>query len=546
MLSCRALPATVSLKVWLLICAVAIAIQLGGPALIDSDEGRNAEVAREMAETNDYVVPRLNALPYLDKPILYFAAQAAFMEVLGPVELAARLPAYLFTLATAALIFWFARRRIGEEEAWVSAIAYLAMPLTIAFARTVIFDSTLTFFIVLATLAFYEAIETADRRWTVLAWAGMAAGVLTKGPVAIAVPLLAVLPYAVWRKSARSLWSFAGLLAFVVIVAPWIWLVSRVVPDFLHYALVTETAARLTSEEFQRSGPPWYYVPYVLAGAGPWTIGAIAAWRQWDRADRRVVFLLAWIIVPLLFFSISESKRPQYILPLMPAIAMLIGLSWRNLRYRAAAIPLLVTGFIFAAGPFLPAFRKMAPDLLGPARFAATAFAVAFLAGGVVAVLSRSRKLALIALSMPMVAIPLLSAPLLHAVAERRSAKSLVAAFSRQVPPQTDVIGVEAYTGSMGFYLGRPIVIATDDASELTSNYILRRYDRFAARPGSPVKPVSWFMQNLDTCCAPRVYVVRDDDPHHHRLLESRGARLLVAGTHYFAYAYAGPPGSHP
>ena len=226
----------------------------------------------------------------------------------------------------------------------------------------------------------------------------------------------------------------------------------------------------------------------------------------------------------------------------MPAIAMLVGLSWRNLRYRAGAMVLLVAGLIFAIGPFLRPFTKMAPDLLGPARLAAWAFGIAFIGGAVTALLSRSRKLALFALSLPMVAIPLLAGPLLHAVAERRSAKSLVAAFEKHITPETEVIGVEAYTGSMGFYLGRPIIIATDDASELTSNYILRRYGRFAGRPGSPVKPVSWFMQNLERCCDLRVYVVRDDDPHHHRLLESRGARLLVAGTHYFAYAYAGPP----
>ncbi len=97
---------------------IALAIHLGGVPLLDADEGRNAEVAREMAETNDYVMPRLNGLPYLDKPIVYFAAEAAAMEVLGPTELAARLPAYLFTLATAAVLFWFARR-IGVRMPYV-------------------------------------------------------------------------------------------------------------------------------------------------------------------------------------------------------------------------------------------------------------------------------------------------------------------------------------------------------------------------------------------------------------------------------------------
>lgn len=134
-----------------------MAVQLGTVPLFDSDEGRNAEVAREMALTNDYVMPRLNGLPYLDKPIVYFAAEAAVMEVLGPTELAARLPAYLFTLATAALIFWFARR-VGAEP-YIASIIFLTTPLVIAFARTVIFDSALMFFVTAALVAFYEAVE---------------------------------------------------------------------------------------------------------------------------------------------------------------------------------------------------------------------------------------------------------------------------------------------------------------------------------------------------------------------------------------------------
>ncbi|MGZ5475843.1 MAG: ArnT family glycosyltransferase, partial [Thermoanaerobaculia bacterium] len=129
------------LRVWIVVAAIAIGLLLGSVPLLDADEGRNAEVGREMAETNDYVVPRYDGLPYLDKPVVYVAAEALAMEVLGPSELAARLPAYLFTLATAAVIFFFAKRLWGVDEACVAVIAYLSMPLTIAFARTVIFDS---------------------------------------------------------------------------------------------------------------------------------------------------------------------------------------------------------------------------------------------------------------------------------------------------------------------------------------------------------------------------------------------------------------------
>src|SRR5258706_1531577 len=104
-------------------------------------------------------MPRLDALPYVDKPIVYFAAEAAVMEVLGPTETAARLPALLFTLLTAALVAWFARRIWGSDEAWLSAFILLSMPLTVGFAHIVIFDSALAFFVTLALIAFYFGIE---------------------------------------------------------------------------------------------------------------------------------------------------------------------------------------------------------------------------------------------------------------------------------------------------------------------------------------------------------------------------------------------------
>ena len=495
-----------------------------------------------MAVTNDYVVPRLNTLPYLDKPIVYFAAAAAAMEILGPTELAARLPAYLFTLATAALVFWWTRKRIGEEEeAWAAAIAFLAMPLTVAFARIVIFDSALTFFIVLGILALHEAVETREKRWTILAWAAIGAGVLTKGPVAIAVPLLVAIPFAIWRKSFRMLWSFAGLIVFAAIVAPWVWAISQEVPDFLHYVLVTETAARMATDELQRTGPPWYFLPYLIAGALPWSIVALAGWREWKRSDGMLVFLLLWILVPLLFFSISQSKRPQYILPLIPAVALLIGWNWRALRVRTAAIAVALFGLVLVAAALVPRLTEtMQPSLIAATRHTAIILGALLLAGGVAAAIVRRRDLAVIGLSLPVIAIPIVANPLMNALGERRSAESFVGRIEQAAGEETPVIGIEAFTGSMAFYLRKPLVVATDDGSEFTSNYILRRYERFAGRPGSPVKPLSWIDESLAECCAARVYVVRDDDPHHHRRLEQAGARVLVKGPHHVAYWHPG------
>lgn len=531
------------LRLWLLICAVAIGLLLGSTPLLDADEGRNGEVGREMAATNDYVLPHLNALPYLDKPIVYFAAEAAAMEVLGSNELAARLPAYLFTLATAALLFWFARRVWGGEQAQVAAIVYLAMPLTIAFARTVIFDSALTFFIVAAIVAFYFAIETRQRRWAVLAWTAMGLGVLTKGPVAIVVPLFIAIPYSVWRKAFGTLWSLLGLVLFAAVIAPWVWGVSQTIPNFLRYVLVTETAARLATDELKRTGPPWYFLPYLIGGALPWSVVALASWREWKRREPAVIYVLLWVVVPFVFFSLSQSKRPQYILPLMPAVALLVAASWRSIRMRSAGVVSALLGAILVAAPFVPQlFRKMEPGLTPSARLVGWILGALFLAGGLVAVFAKKREIVLVALSIPVIAIPLVSTPLMVALGERRSAHGMAMELAPHLTPDTEIIGVEAFTGSMAFYLRRPVILASDDASEFTSNYLIRNYSRFSGIPGSPLKPLSWFRADLDQCCRPRIYIVRIKDGEFREILEARGLRVIADSAHHLAYGpFTGP-----
>ena len=204
------------LVIWLIVVVLMVGYGIGDYGLIEPDEGRNAEVAREMAATNNYVLPHLNALPYLDKPVLFFAAVAAAIEVFGPNEFAARLMSLLLGLGTAALAGWFAFRFWGRDAAVVAATATATAPLALGLSRVVIMDTMLSFFVVLALVCFFFAIEnrSEDRLeppfrwpwfvWTLIAWAAMGLGVLTKGPVAIAVPLLVAAPYAVWRRSSLA------------------------------------------------------------------------------------------------------------------------------------------------------------------------------------------------------------------------------------------------------------------------------------------------------------------------------------------------------
>ncbi|HEV7238245.1 MAG TPA: glycosyltransferase family 39 protein [Thermoanaerobaculia bacterium] len=521
------------LKIWLLVVVIAIAIHLGGPPLLDADEGRNAEVAREMAETNDYVMPRLNGLPYLDKPVVYFAAEAGLMELLGPTELAARLPAYLFTLATAAVLFWFARR-IGVDP-YVTAIVFLAMPLTVAFARTVIFDSALMFFVVVALSAFYVAIEERNTRWSLLAWTAMGAAIITKGPVTFVLVLFVAIPYAWRRKAVRVLFPLLGIVLFAAVIAPWVWGVTQVVPEFLRYVFVTEIGERVATKALQRTGPPWYFVPYLIGGALPWSIVALFSWRALKKRDDAMLFLLLWLVIPFVFFSISQSKRPQYILPLMPAIALLVARIWSEARTRAAAIVVVLFGGVLLAAPFFFHRTKMKPEIAAVADDTALALGVAFALGGVVALFAKRREIVLVALTLPIIVLPALADPLMRAVGERRSTKSFIAELQPHLTSRTEVIGVEAFTGSMAFYLRRPVTIVSEDGSELTSNYILRRYDRYVSNPAAPLKPLAYFERSL-VSSAPRVYVLRDKDARRRAVLESRGWRMVADGAHHVAY----------
>ena len=516
------------LTAWLLVASAALAARLGGYPLFEPDEGRNGEVGREMAATNDYVLPHIDGLPYLDKPIVYFAAEAVAMEMLGATEVAARLPALLFTLLTAGLVAWFARR--VEIDPLLSAIIFLAMPLTIAFARTVIFDSALTFFIGAATCAFYCAAEDDDASggWSAVAWAAIALGVLTKGPVAIALPLLVAVPYAIWRRRFRSLWSWSGFALFVVLIAPWVWGVSRKIPDFLHYVLVTETAQRLTTPALKRTGPPWYFIPYLIGGAFPWSIAAFFGDRQTGFRRNRDRFLLLWIAVPFIFFSLSQSKRPQYILPLMPAVALLVASRWNERMTKAAAVALAALGGVLLIG--IPRVH-LRPEYAMQATQAAYLLAPIAIASGVVAFFLRKREAGIAALTVPLLLIPIVTNPLMQALALRRSEQALATAIGPHIGPSTPIIGLEAFSGSLAFYLQRPIIVVSPDGEEFTSNYIIRHYAQFADRS----------VLRRSYSAAPRgsVVIVRANDTSTRRRVEADGGAPIAESGHYAAYTIA-------
>lgn len=498
---------------------------LGGYALLEPDEGRNAEIMREMAAEGPWWLPRLNGLPYVDKPLVHFAAGAAALRAFGTTETAARLPSLLFTLGTVLLVGALARRTIGREAGWHAAVITAATPFTLAYARTVIFDATLTFFVTAALGAFLLAVDAAERGaragpWSVAGWTAVALGVLTKGPVALAFPLLVALPYAAWRRRLAAVLEPRGLLVLLALVLPWAFAMSTVVPDYARYVLVVETAQRMSSDALGRTEPWWYFLPILAGAALPWTFALAtalpAAWRavRERRVDPLAVFAALWILLPLLLFSLSRSKRPQYMLPLIPPIALLLSLWWQRrgglAGARAAGMGVALFGAVLlGVSPLAQGWfdtRASVAAAIGPT--ALRLGAVALLAGVTAALAAGRGAWALPALALPIAAIPFVSMPLMEAIGEDRSSRAIAHAVRPFLTERTEVVAVGTYPLSLPFYLERTLTLATADAHELTSNYIVRRHAGLRALPGTPLRPADWWREALATCSRPRVFVV--------------------------------------
>jgi 4-amino-4-deoxy-L-arabinose transferase-like glycosyltransferase len=229
------------------------------------------------------------------------------------------------------------------------------------------------------------------------------------------------------------------------------------------------------------------------------------------------------VLIPFVFFSLSQSKRPQYILPVMPAIALLAARATKG--FRAAAIAWITLGMVLIAAP---PFIHMRDEMLGPAKTCAIAIGIVALAAGIIVLLSKKREVVIIALSMPVIAIPVLANPVMSAIAERRSAHVFVEQLRPYVGEKTEVVGIEAYTGSMQFYLQKPIMVVTPDAEEFTSNYIIRHYAEFAGG--------QWAVRRNTAFDGDRVFIVRNDDRANRVLLESRGKKLIASGAHFVGY----------
>jgi len=468
---------------------------LGTRTLVPTDEGRYAEMAREMLATGDWITTRLNGIKYFEKPPLQIWMTALAFKLFGLGEWQARLWTGLSGFA-GILLTGFAATRVFGREIGLMAAAVLAscvfwgigghissLDMSLAGSMTLVLCSLL-----LAQTATQNA---ARARWMAACWAGMGLAVMSKGLIGLALPGMVLVAYTVLARD-RAIWKrlhcLPGLLIFAALTVPWFVAVSMRNPEFPQFFFVHEHFQRFTSDVHHRQGPWHYFIPYLILGLLPW-VGVFmqamwAAARKHDSAEGGLdnalagiagfqpqKLLLIWSVAIFVFFSASGSKLPAYILPIFPALAILIAAYLRRARrsewWLLGGSTALLGITMLAVAPQLIRFATDASQITAyTASRPWMAAAGALLLTGAVPVLwwcARKREnfampatLALACASLVVTQMLLLGS---ESHGRMRSGLPLVPAIAAELTPQTPLYAVGLYDQTLPFYLQRTMTL---------------------------------------------------------------------------------------
>ncbi len=355
-------------------CAFLFLYGLGQFGLIGADEPRYAQVSREMLARHDWVTPVLGGHPWLEKPPLYYWQAMLAFAVFGVSDWAARLPSALDASLLVLAIYFFLRRfRRGFELD--GALITAASAGVIGYARAASMDMALTATFAAGMLGWWAWRESEKKIYLAVFYGFMALAMLAKGPVAPFLAAMVIIFYAVALREPRlvlkTFW-LPGIVLFSALALPWYFAVQARNPEFFRVFILEHNLARFSQDLYHHREPFWYYLPVTALGLVPWTVFVSVAWsrtvRRWwaerhapaagngDLETQFNVFAASWLIVPVIFFSISQSKLPGYILPAIPAGALLLAeYLRRHLRQADAQAPrvVVVLHALLAAAPIV-------------------------------------------------------------------------------------------------------------------------------------------------------------------------------------------------
>jgi len=440
--------------IWLLLAVVWFGT-LGIRPLYKADESRYAEISREMVASGDWVTPRLNGFKYFEKPPLQYWSTAALFTVLGEKDWVARLWTALIGFAGIALTFYAGKRLFGPPVGVYAAAILAGSPLYVLLGQVNTLDMSVSVFLAAAIFAFALG-------HMLLFWAACALAVLSKGLIGIVLPVAAIGLYMLVRRDwslVRRIRPVAGVLLFLAITAPWFIAVSMANAEFAHFFFVQEHFQRFTTKMHHRVQPAWFFIPVLLAGMAPWLVplGRAIAKVFPERSDTEVL-LWIWAIVVFVFFSASGSKLPAYILPIFPALAVLVArwlapaaLKWQSIAMIAVAIGVGFAVHRIGSGGRYAAFADwliVADLVLVAAALAALYFAWRQRVGGAVVALALG---GLVATQVGIAGHRTLS--------DRFSASSTIAALPAPIPREAAVFTVDTYDHTIPWGLRRTVTM---------------------------------------------------------------------------------------
>ena len=324
-------------------CAFLFFYGLGQFGLIGADEPRYAQVAREMLQREDWITPVLGGQPWLEKPPLYYWQAMLACSLFGVSDWAARLPSAIdATLMVLAVYFFLRRFRRGFELDGALITASCAG--IVGYARAASTDMALAAAFSIGLLGWWAWRESGKRIYLAAFYIFMALGTLAKGPVAPFLAFLVIVFYALARGESRllgkTLW-LPGILVFCAVALPWYIAVQMRNPEFFREFIVEHNLGRFSRNLYHHNQPFWYYLPVIVIALLPWTVFSLAAFNQSIRSqwaesksiavsrhsleNHLGIFACCWLVAPVVFFSISQSKLPGYILPALPAGALLLA-----------------------------------------------------------------------------------------------------------------------------------------------------------------------------------------------------------------------------
>lgn len=466
---------------------------IGKRKLANPDEGRYSVLAMHMADSGDYVTPRLNGLKYFEKPPMQYWATAAAIKSFGKSEWSARLYTALAGLLTVLLVSFTAGRLFTREVGVFTGLALVACPYFMALAEIVTLDMGLTFWTTLTVCAFMlsqhnpasQPTSTRERLiWLCIAALASAGAVLSKGLIGIVFPGAVLFLYCLfnfdWPRLLRINWWIAVPL-FLLVVCPWFVLVAERNPEFMRFFFIHEHFQRFTTTQHRRVEAWWFFIPILFVGVLAWAFllvpSLVNAWRRERAAPvqsgqaqsfRPLRFALIWSVFIILFFSISGSKLPAYILPTFPFFAMLIGhyLAYtpgRKIAWYVLPIPpiSLIIAYVLQALPVEKARNAFELGLYTEYSEIMVAAFIVFAIGTAIAVacfwrntkVSRRWGVAAVAAASVFMVQRIDSG--YETLSPLQSGHGLAQSISKKLTKETRLYSVNTYDQTLAFYLGR-------------------------------------------------------------------------------------------